>query len=214
MKSSDEFKLLLGTRNAGKAAELRSLLSILPKLKIHSLLEFPELASVEETDSSYVENAIRKARFYAVETGMWAIADDSGLEVDALNGSPGVVSARYGGEEASDLNRIQLLLKALDQFGQSERRARFRSIVALANNSGEILHVAEGICEGTIGFEPRGTNGFGYDPIFIPSGYDRTFAELSTEEKDLISHRGNAFRHTKEFLLKYMAPLDRSGCAS
>ena len=204
MKSRDEFRVLLGTRNAGKTAELRSLLSTIRKIQIHSLLEFPELNPVEETVSSYVENAIRKARFYAVETGMWAIADDSGLEVDALGGSPGVLSARYGGEGAMDMDTIRLLLKALNEFRLSERQARFRSIVALAKNDGEIVHVAEGVCEGAIAFEPRGTNGFGYDPIFIPSGYDRTFAELPAREKELIGHRGKAFRLTKQFLVEYM----------
>ena len=210
MKSSEELKLLLATKNSGKAAELQSLLSGVPNIGIHSLAEFAEFASVEETDSSYVENAIRKARFYAIETGMWAIADDSGLEVNALDGRPGVISARYGGEGATDLDRMRLLLKELDQVSPWERQARFRSIVAVANRDGEILQVAEGVCEGAIAFEPRGINGFGYDPIFVPLGYDRTFAELSAAEKDLISHRAKAFRLTKKFLVTYMAQLDRA----
>ena len=146
----------------------------------------------------YAENAIAKARFYALSTGLCALADDSGLEVEALGGAPGVFSARYAGEGASDAQRRELLLSELG--GNVDRRARFVAAVAIARPDGEILNVSEGICVGTLTFAPRGEGGFGYDPLFVPDGYDQTFAELSETVKNRISHRARALMQTREFL--------------
>jgi XTP/dITP diphosphohydrolase len=149
---------------------------------------------------TYAENAIAKAQFYAAATGLLALADDSGLEVAALGGAPGVYSARYAGEGASDTDRRTLLLAELAKTNGGDRRARFVAAVAIADSSGEVLNVSEGICEGTITFEPRGNSGFGYDPLFVPDGYDRTFAELSDDVKNRISHRALALMRTRDSL--------------
>jgi XTP/dITP diphosphohydrolase len=204
MRLGGELKLLIATKNPGKSEELRALLSSLPAVNVHSLLEFPAIEAVDETGLSYAENAILKAGFYSTITGMWAMADDSGLEVDALDGAPGVRSARYAGKDATDMDRVRLLLARLSAVPDVDRRARFRSAVAVADENGKILNVSEGVCEGTIAFEPRGRNGFGYDPIFVPTGYDSTFAELPAEVKDSISHRGKALLLTRDFLIGYL----------
>src|SRR6185369_136525 len=125
---------------------------------------------------------------------------DSGLEVEALDGAPGVFSARYAGADASDADRRTLLLSELDKTRDSDRRARFVAVVAIATSTGEILNLSEGICEGLITFAPRGTGGFGYDPLFVPDGYDQTFAELPDAIKNRISHRARALLGTREFL--------------
>ena len=196
-------RLLLGTRNSGKLREITSILEGSGWL-FTSLQEFDHVGSAEETGITYSENAIAKARFYAAETGLIALADDSGLEVAALAGGPGVFSARYAGENASDADRRQFLLSELGSA--SNRRARFVSAVAIADPAGAVLNVAEGICEGTIAFSPRGEGGFGYDPLFIPDGYTQTFAELPEEVKNRISHRARALVQTKQFLAKLDHP--------
>jgi XTP/dITP diphosphohydrolase len=191
--------LLLGTRNPGKVKELTSILGD-AGWSFSSLQEFPNIPAAEENGVTYAENAIAKAVFYARATGMCALADDSGLEVDALGGAPGVYSARYAGENASDADRRVLLLSELARTGDTDRRARFVSSVVIADVAGTVLNVSEGICEGTIIFAPRGTGGFGYDPLFVPDGYDQTFAELADTVKNRISHRARALLRTKEFL--------------
>jgi len=191
--------LLIATKNPGKSEEVKLLLRDLP-LDLHSLLEFPAIETVEEGESSYAENAIRKATTYARAAGMWALADDSGLEVDALAGAPGVCSARYAGTEAPYSARMDLLLSALATSKNDNRRARFRSVIAISDATGKLMNVAEGICEGSISRVQRGSNGFGYDPIFIPLGTDRTFGELSQQEKDQVSHRARAMKLAAEFL--------------
>ncbi|HEY6122922.1 MAG TPA: RdgB/HAM1 family non-canonical purine NTP pyrophosphatase [Pyrinomonadaceae bacterium] len=197
-------KLLIATRNPGKAKELQTLLRSLPEIRVASLLDYPGIESVAETGSSFQENAIEKAKAYSREAHLWAIADDSGLEVDALDGRPGVLSARYGGAWQTDDDRVRLLLTELSGIRREKRSARFLSCVVLANQNGEILNVSEGICEGSIATEARGHNGFGYDPIFVPAGYNLTFGELSSDIKDQISHRAKAFRLTKAFLVDYL----------
>jgi XTP/dITP diphosphohydrolase len=148
---------------------------------------------VEETGSTYLENALLKARAGAAALGEPALADDSGIEVDALGGRPGPRSARFAGEDASDERNLDELIRALKGVPGSGRTARYRCVAVLAFPDGRELH-AEGTCEGILEPKPRGTGGFGYDPIFVPGGGDRTMAELTDEEKDRISHRGRAFR--------------------
>jgi len=163
----------------------------LPDLEILGMDEFPDLPEVEEDLDTFKGNAAKKAETQAGLTGLWVLADDSGLEVDALDGEPGVYSARYAGEPADYAANNRKLLAELD--GVDDRAARFRCVIALAHPGIETQTV-EGRCEGRIGFSPRGDNGFGYDPLFIPDGYDSTFAELDAEVKNSISHRAMALK--------------------
>jgi len=192
--------LLLGTRNPGKLREITSILEG-SGWSFSSLQEFDHVGSAEENGVTYSENAIAKAQFYAAATGLVALADDSGLEVAALDGAPGVYSARYAGENASDADRRQLLLSELSKTSNTDRCARFVCVVAIADPAGTILNLSEGICNGTLTFAPRGDGGFGYDPLFIPDGYTQTFAELPETLKNRISHRALALAQTKEFLV-------------
>jgi XTP/dITP diphosphohydrolase len=194
-----ETSLLLGTRNPGKIYEIKFILGDLP-LEFSSLNDFPDVAVAVEDADTYAGNAIKKARFYARATGVTALADDSGLEVEALRGAPGVISHRYAGDNASDGDRRKFLLSKLAETGSGDRRARFVCAIAIATVAGEVLILSEGICEGTITFEPRGESGFGYDPLFVPEGYDRTFGELSDEIKNRISHRARAVLKVRDFL--------------
>ena len=201
--------LLLGTRNPGKVIEIVSILAD-SAWSFSSLQEFPNVGEAEENFTTFAENAIAKAQFYASATGLCALADDSGLEVEALGGAPGVFSARYAGANASDADRRALLLSELDKLGAPTRRARFVAVVAISKPNGEILNISEGICNGTITFDPRATGGFGYDPLFIPDGYDQTFAELPDTIKNQISHRARALRGTRTFLSQLDHPLPSS----
>jgi XTP/dITP diphosphohydrolase len=182
-------KLLIASGNPGKQRELRALLDI-PGLVLLDPSSLGIDLQVNEKGTDYTSNAELKASAYARTSGMWALADDSGLEVDVLEGAPGPRSARLGAPDLSDADRRHLLLEML-QLHPRPWRARFRSAVALANPKGEI-DVAEGICSGEIIAEERGTGGFGYDPIFLVDGTDRTMAELSMEEKNRVSHRARA----------------------
>lgn len=192
-------RLLLGTRNPGKVKEITTILED-SGWTFSSLQEFAAVGPAAEDGVTYAENAIAKARFYAAATGLLALADDSGLEVAALGGAPGVYSARYAGEGASDADRRALLLAELIKVDARDRRARFVASVAIAHPNGEVLNLSEGICEGTITFEPRGNSGFGYDPLFVPDGYYQTFAELSDEVKNRISHRARALMRLRDSL--------------
>jgi len=191
--------LLLGTRNAGKVREIEIILGKVP-WQIRSLREFQNVGVASETADAYAENAIAKAQFYARATGLCALADDSGLEVEALGGAPGIFSARYAGEDASDADRRVLLLSQLAHIPKEQRRARFVSVVAVAEPKGNVLNISEGTCSGQITFEPRGEGGFGYDPLFVPEGFEKTFAELADSIKNRISHRARALLKTREFL--------------
>lgn len=191
--------LLLGTRNPGKVIEIKSILAD-SGWSFSSLQEFPDVGEAEENFVTFAENAIAKAQFYASATGLCALADDSGLEVAALGGAPGVFSARYAGANASDADRRALLLSELSKTADTDRRARFVAVAAIASPNGEVLSVSEGICEGTITFTARGSGGFGYDPLFVPEGHDQTFAELPDTVKNRISHRARALMITKDFL--------------
>jgi XTP/dITP diphosphohydrolase len=191
--------LLLGTRNPGKVKEITSILGDCG-WSFRSLQQFKDVDTAEENADTYSGNAIAKAQFYAAATGLTALADDSGLEVAALGGAPGVFSARYAGQDASDADRRELLLSELAKTGDAERRGRFVSAVAIVDTGGNVLNVSEGICEGTITIAARGTGGFGYDALFIPNGYQETFAELSETIKNRISHRAQALIQTSQFL--------------
>jgi XTP/dITP diphosphohydrolase len=181
---------VIATRNAGKAAELERLLRGIAG-RIESLVSRDAVALPPEGDRSYAENALAKARAAQAALGLPAIGDDSGLEVDALDGAPGVRSARFAGERAGDAENNALLLGRLRGVAPGLRTARFRCALALVGAGGEAM-VVEGVCEGTILETARGNGGFGYDPLFLPAGESRSFADLSEGEKDRISHRGRA----------------------
>ena len=191
--------LLIATNNRGKLAEFRQLLGSLP-LNICGLAEVGIVEEVEEIGSTFLENANLKASTYARLSGLFTLADDSGLVIDYLNGSPGVRSARYAGESASDDARVEKVLSEMQDAKADERSARFVCVVTLSDASGKTIHSTEGICEGAIAFVPRGDNGFGYDPIFVPAGYDLTFGELPSAVKDQISHRAIAVAKIIPFL--------------
>jgi XTP/dITP diphosphohydrolase len=191
-------KLLIATRNAGKAREYRELLAALP-LEVTWLDAEGIALDVEETGETFAANAVQKATTYARASGLWTWADDSGLEVDALGGAPGVYSARYAGPNASDSDRYRKLLDALAGVSWDKRAARFRCVVAMATPEGDVpphgdVRTTEGACEGVIAFGPLGNNGFGYDPIFYLPDRGVTMAQLPPEEKHAISHRGRAAR--------------------
>ncbi len=161
--------------------------------------------SVEETGDTYLENALLKARAVAAALGEPAIADDSGIEVDALGGKPGPRSARFAGENATDRENLRALIQAVAGVPSSGRSARYRCVAAIAWPDDREVH-AEGVCEGTLVGKPRGAGGFGYDPIFVPAGWDETIAEISAGQKDRISHRGKAFRALKEVVATTTRP--------
>jgi XTP/dITP diphosphohydrolase len=190
--------LLIGSANLKKAAELSVLLEGLP-WKVLSLRDFPDVPAPEETGATFAENAALKARYYADAFQVACVADDSGLMVDALDGAPGVYSARYAGEQGNDAANIEKLLDALAETPWHERSARFVCCAAYFA-PGEELHLEEGEVHGHISVEPFGNNGFGYDPLFVPKGFDTTFAEMDAAEKHAISHRGRAFNKMRTWL--------------
>jgi XTP/dITP diphosphohydrolase len=192
-------ELLIGTSNTGKLLEASLMLADLP-FKLRTLSEFDHINSVEETGETFAENAALKAQGYASQTGLNTIADDSGLEVDILDGAPGIFSARYSAQATSDADRVSVLLANLASVPDGQRTARFVSAVALADGYGKLIYSAEGICTGTITFQPRGKGGFGYDPIFVPEGYKQTLAELHLDVKNRISHRAQALSTARTFL--------------
>nr|WP_326175925.1 XTP/dITP diphosphatase [uncultured Oscillibacter sp.] len=193
-------KFVLATHNPGKLAEMKAILSGLG-VEVVSPAEAGVEVDVEETGTTFVENAMLKAKAICAAAGLPAIADDSGLCVDALNGGPGVYSARYGGEELDDRKRRLLLLRNLR--GQTTRAAHFTCAVACAFPDGDTL-TAEGRCDGAIAFAPLGEGGFGYDPVFLIPEKGKTFGQLSPEEKSAISHRGKALAAFVEKLGTYL----------
>ncbi len=194
-------KLLLATNNAGKVAELRRLLHGCG-WELVSPADLGLEIDVEESGRSYEENATRKAVQYAQASGLVALADDSGLEVDALGGRPGVLSARYAGADRTDAERVHKLLEELTDVPDEQRTARFRALIVIADANGRI-ETAEGVVEGRIARAPRGENGFGYDPVFLLLPDDRSAAELPADEKDAVSHRGVAARKARMILEKW-----------
>lgn len=203
-------KLVLATRNQGKVRELREMLKKFPvtsnqcpvtgncSLEVISLNAYPDAPEVVEDGKTYMENAAKKASVIAAYTGYLTLADDAGLEVDALNGAPGIHSKRWAGEDATDAIRIAKLLQALE--GVTDRRARFVAAIAVVQPDRTPEGVL-GVCEGHIRHAPVGENGFGYDPVFVPDGYDQTFAELGEAIKNQISHRAQALEKAREWLL-------------
>ncbi|MDZ7808139.1 MAG: RdgB/HAM1 family non-canonical purine NTP pyrophosphatase [Gracilimonas sp.] len=188
-------KLVIASRNKHKIGEMQQLLSPLG-IEVLSTQDFPDLKEVVEDRPTLKGNALKKARYVSGQTGLPALSDDTGLEVEALNGEPGVYSARYAGPSATYEDNVLKLLNELD--GKENRKARFRTIVALVEQNEEFTF--EGICKGKIIEEQRGSEGFGYDPVFLPDGYEKTFAELDGSTKNKISHRGKAVENFVKFL--------------
>ena len=183
-------KLVIATRNAHKLEEIRAIFDF-SNLEVLSAFDFPQIPDVVEDGDTLEANSIKKAVEIAGATGCWSLADDSGLEVETLNGAPGVYSARYAGEHCSYPDNNEKLLREL--AGKANRAAQFRAVIALSDPAGNVRTV-EGSCPGVIIEELRGTNGFGYDPLFVPDGYCETFAELSSKVKNRISHRARALQ--------------------
>jgi XTP/dITP diphosphohydrolase len=199
-------ELLLATRNAHKTREIQEILGT--DFAVHDLRTCPEISDTDESGASFEENATLKAVTVSKTLPGFVAADDSGLEVDALGGAPGIYSARYAGVKAKEEEKIDKLLRELARVGASDdaRRARFRCVVALARN-GNLVGTFEGIVEGTIADEPRGNRGFGYDPIFIPKAFKETFGELPVEVKNTISHRAKAI-HRLALKIRQLATRD------
>lgn len=192
--------LVLASRNKDKIQELRATLKDIG-IELKSTYDFPELQEVEEDRPTLEGNAIKKARYVYEATGLPSLSDDTGLEVDALDGRPGVYSARYAGEEATYKDNLEKLLDELAGVAPKDRKAQFRTVAALVSDEG--THTFEGICRGLILEKPRGEKGFGYDPVFQPEGHTETFAEMDAELKNRISHRGKAIQKLLEWLIEH-----------
>ena len=196
-------KIIVATGNVGKMREFKEILSDLP-LELSSLKDhWNPVPDIAETGSTFIENAMIKADWVFGKTDLWSLADDSGLEVDALNGAPGVYSARFSGEDATSEKNNVKLLQSLKDVPIEKRTARFKCVLVLRTSLQNTI-VAEGTCEGHIGFEISGNQGFGYDPLFFPTGFDKTFAELGSSQKHAISHRGNALKQLQKELHEFI----------
>ena len=193
---ANPYTVLVSTRNAHKLVEIRQILG--PSFELLDLSSIPALGEVEETGTTFEENAALKALAASAHFGGWVLADDSGLEVDALSGAPGVYSARFSGEGATDASNRVLLLEKLAGVPSNQRSARFRCVIALARG-GEVLAHFSGAVEGAIIQSEKGEGGFGYDPLFVPEGFGETFAELGAETKNRLSHRGRALAGLKSW---------------
>lgn len=195
-------RLVLATKNRGKIREISELLAPL-EIEILTLDDFPEIGEIEEDGDSFRENAVKKASAVCEKTGLITLADDSGLEVDYLDGAPGVISSRFAGEERDDEANNKKLLELMSGVPAKQRAARFRCVMAVAVPDGWV-YTTEGTCEGVIAEEPRGEGGFGYDPLFYLPEYGKTFAELDLETKNKISHRARALAGTLDILSELM----------
>ena len=193
---ANPYTVLVSTRNAHKLVEIRQILG--PSFELLDLSSIPALGEVEETGTTFEENAALKALAASAHFDGWVLADDSGLEVDALGGAPGVRSARFSGEGATDVTNRALLLEKLATVPADQRSARFRCVIALARG-GEVLAHFSGAVEGAIIQSEKGEGGFGYDPLFVPEGFGETFAELGAETKNRLSHRGRALAGLKSW---------------
>lgn len=192
-------EVAIASRNPGKIREIRQICADWPVRWITADEADRDWPDVEETEDTYLGNALLKARAVAEALGIPCVADDSGIEVDALDGGPGPRSARFAGPDASDEQNLQLLIDSIQEVPEEQRTARYRCVAVAAWPDGPEIH-ADATCEGELITERRGTGGFGYDPAFVPEGEWRTMAELSAGEKDAISHRGRAFRALREAL--------------
>ncbi|RPH42232.1 MAG: RdgB/HAM1 family non-canonical purine NTP pyrophosphatase [Planctomycetota bacterium] len=192
-------EIVIASKNKGKIREIRQIYADLPV----AIVEHPDLPDVVEDGDTFSANARKKAIEIARHTGKWALADDSGLEVDALNGAPGIYSARWsgGGDEANN----DKLLAELREVPPPARTARYRAVVVIASPDGRVVAEADGVCDGLIGFERKGTGGFGYDPLFVVPQFGRTMAELPAETKHSISHRGEALRRLRDPLTRALS---------
>lgn len=211
-------RIVVSTTNRGKVRELSRLFGGLRGVELLSLADFAPIPPVVEDGATFQENAIKKVWETHLALGAHCLADDSGLEVDALDGGPGLYSARFAGEGATDGANVQKLLRALQGVPTERRRARFRCVLAFVDTYTDFerapgyLQLAEGICEGRIADAPRGDQGFGYDPVFVPEGYELTMAELPPETKDALSHRGQAARAMAAWLTSTWLPrVERMG---
>ncbi len=189
--------VVIATSNPHKLTEIERILQGLP-IRLLSLADFPQIPPIKETGSSFRENALLKARTVFRHTGLLTLADDSGLEVDALDGAPGIYSARFAGKERDYAANNRKLLAELENVPAEKRGAQFRCVVAIVGENVE--EVVEGIVRGRIISRPRGSAGFGYDPLFVPEGFEQTYAELGSEIKNEISHRALAFRKAKRIV--------------
>jgi XTP/dITP diphosphohydrolase len=199
---SEPSRLLIATRNEGKLKEYEPLLAGLPVVLTYLIQEGID-HDVEETGSTFTENAVQKAEEYARISGLLTLADDSGLEVDALGGEPGIRSARYAGLDATDEDRYRLLLERMRDIPQENRSARFRCVIAVAEPGGT-THTSEGVCEGVIAVSPLGSHGFGYDPVFFMPEHGRTMAQLAAETKNRVSHRARAAQGITSVLERFV----------
>ena len=199
-------QLIVASRNVHKTREIQQILG--SEFAVRDLRACPEISEIIESGTSFEENAKLKALAVSRKLPGLVIADDSGLEVDALGGAPGIHSARYAGTNGTNREKIDRLLEELARAGAAKdaRRARFRCVLALARN-GEVLGVFEGIIEGQIADRPRGARGFGYDPIFVPKGFQQTFGELGPAEKNQLSHRARALEKLRAFLILGRGPI-------
>ena len=199
MLQSATSRIVLATRNRGKLREYVGMLSTLP-VRLLTLEDFREVVDIEEVGTSFRENAVLKATGYAAQTNLTTLADDSGLEVSVLNGAPGILTSRYAGVGASDSERINKLIEAISATGQSDRSARFVCAIAIFDSRSKGLQTFEGSCEGQIALTPTGVNGFGYDPVFIPNGFQESFGSLPEIVKRKISHRARALDAARDYL--------------
>lgn len=194
-------KIVVATHNTNKQKEINALLKDL-NVNVLGMEHFPIINSIEETGSTLLENSLIKSRTVSQLTGLATIADDTGLEVDALHGSPGVYSARYAGSNATYEANVEKLLFELIEVPEALRTARFRTVISYVDNKKEF--VDEGVIEGMITFKPSGNKGFGYDPVFKPLGFEKTFSEISQDKKNIISHRALALKKIKKTLKKQL----------
>ena len=190
--------IVIASNNKGKIEEIKKFYERL-KINFFSLKDFPSIQKTDEEFETYQENALQKAKKVSEFTKMIALADDSGIEIDALEGKPGVHSARFGGEKISDKKRNQKILRLLKDIPESLRKAKFICVIAIAKPDGE-FYIVKGICKGVIAKKPKGDSGFGYDPIFFLPGYNNTFAEMDINLKNRISHRAKALKKAEKIL--------------
>ena len=193
-------KIVLATHNMDKEAEMNAVLADLG-FDLLTLNQFPEIGEIEETGTTLLENSFIKARTVYNVTGLPSLADDTGLEVDALNGAPGVFSSRYAGDNVSYEENLKKILHDLDGIPIQKRAARFRTVISFVTENSELT--TDGVLEGVITNEPKGLNGFGYDPVFFVEDIGKTLAEISTEKKNKISHRSVALKKMKKIIKKY-----------